>query len=109
MIKIDRRYGTSIIKGDELTIAGELSYVMMEFYNKYGEKKFNKCVEAFKTFIEEEKSKTTYHIELVNGNKKPIIIEDKNIENVINKINNLNIPEQVKKYAIENLKKESNK
>ena len=109
MIKIDRRYGTSIIKGDDLTIAGELSYVMMEFYNKYGEKKFNKCVEAFKTLIEEEKSKTTYHIELVNGNKKPIIIEDKNIENVINKINKLNIPEQVKKYAIENLKKESNK
>lgn len=109
MIKIDKRYGTFIIKGDELTIAGELSYVMMEFYNKYGEKNFNKCVEAFKTFIEEKKSKTTYHIELANGNKKPIIIEDKNLKNAINKINNLNIPEQVKKYAIEILKKESNK
>lgn len=109
MIYIDRNTSKAIIKGDELIVAGELSYAMMKFYNKYGEKKFNKCIEAFKSFMEEEKGKTTYHIELVNGNKKPIIIEDKNLGNVINKINKLNIPEQVKKYAIENLKKESNK
>lgn len=109
MLKIDKESGEVIMRGNDITIGGELCYLMMKFYKKYGAEKFAKCMKAFKQILEEEKTKTTYHIELVNGNKKPIIIEGKNIENVINKINKLNIPEQVKKYVIENLKKESNK
>ena len=110
MINIDRNTGKAIIKGDELTIGGELSYLMMEFYEKYGEKKFNSCIKAVKSFIEEEnrckiKTKTIYHIELINGNKKPLIIESDTLEGAIKKINNLKIPEQVKKSAIECLKK----
>jgi hypothetical protein len=109
MINIDRKNGIVKIKGDELTIAGELSYLMMEFYERYGEKKFDKCVKAFKSFMAEKKCTTTYHIELINGDKKPLIIESDTLEGAIKKINNLKIPEKVKKYAIENLKKDSNK
>lgn len=109
MIKIDRRYGTIIIKGDELTIAAELSFLMMEFYEKYGEEKFDKCVKAFKSVIDKEKCETTYHIELINGDKNPLIIESDTLEGAIEKIKNLKIPEQVKKSAIECLKKENNK